>query len=567
MNRNKIVINSIFLTLATVMVLFFAASCSKNVLNQTPLTSFSDDQVWQDEALIKAFVDRTYSLVPHGFTVSPSRNLRLACVTDECYKRGGVADFINAGDITPSDQGILDSWTSGDKLSFWPVIKNCNLFFAKMKDADIEDSVKQNLDGQMRFLRAYSYFMLTSFYGGVPLATEPFGLEDDFALPRNSYDECIAFVVKELDQAAGELPLSYDAKNKGRVTKGAALAIKSRALLYRASPLNNPSGDQNKWKAAADAAKAVIDLGQYALFSDYKGIFLQANQYNSEVIWCRPFDHINNYEGVYIELSLYPNGYNGYGQIHPLQNVVDDYEMKNGEIPVTGYTDEGKPIVNPKSGYDPQNPYVDRDPRFYATVLYDGAPFQGRRVETFLPGGKDSQEGALSPWNATLTGYYVRKFIDESIVNPDSRSNTSNTPWIFCRYAEILLNYAEACYHLGQEDLARQYLNMVRARPTVNMPPVTAGGQDLLSAIQQEDRIEFVFEGHRYFDVRRWKIAPKVLNEPGRMMNIHRDQSTGKKTYQVSVFSTRAFHESNYLVPIPRQEIEKDAKLEQNPGY
>jgi hypothetical protein len=542
-------------------------SCTRDVLDKKPLTSFSDAAVWNDEALVNTFINNTYRLMPHGFLATPSQNLGLACVSDECYKRGGAADFINSGDINPSNLGILDSWTDrGSNTSYWPVITKCNIFFDKIKDSPIEDSVKQKMIGQMKFLRAYSYFRLASFFGGVPLITGPFGLKDSFDIARNTYDECMDFVIKELDDAAQLLPLDWDNANKGRITKGAVMAMKSRVLLYMASPQNNPDNDMGKWQKAADAAKAVIDLGQYALFPDYKGLFLRANSYNSEVIWSRPFNRSVDPEPVYEELSLYPNGYNGFGQIHPLQNIVDDYEMTNGMTPVLGYNNDGSPIINPESGYDPQNPYVNRDPRFYDCIFYDGAPFQGREVETFLPGGKDSNEGALSPWNATLTGYYVRKFVDESIVNP-SADNNGNSPWIFIRYAEVLLNYAEAMYHLGQEATCRTYINMIRSRPGVNMPPVTASGDELLKALQEEDRIEFAFEGHRYFDVRRWKIAPQVLNEPGRKMNIHKDPATGKKTYSVSAFDERHFNDRNYLVPIPQSEIDKDGKLEQNPGY
>src|SRR5699024_2618510 len=318
---------------------------------------------------------------------------------------------------------------------------------------------------------------------------------------RDSYDDVMNFVITELDKAIDELPLGeYDAVNKGRITQGAAMAVKSRALLYAASPLNNPGNDMRKWQMAADAAKGIIDLGQYSLFDNYKSMFLEENIYNAEMIWQRPYNQLENAERVYIELSSYPNGYNGFGQIHPLQNLVDDYETVNGLLP------ENDPA------YDPQNPYEDRDPRFYATILYDGAPFKDRKVETFLPGGLDSNEGPVSAWNATETGYYVRKFVNEEITNPSS-SNISQTPWPFFRYAEVLLNYAEAMYELGDEDTAREYLNMVRSRPSVDMPDVTESGEALFDRIVNERRIELALEEHRWFDVRRWKIAPSVLND------------------------------------------------------
>ena len=364
------------------------------------------------------------------------------------------------------------------------------------------------------------------------------------------------FVISELSDAADLLPLEYSDTELGKITKGAALSAKSRALLYMASPLNNPSNDPTKWQAAADAAKAVIDLNKYSLFPSYKDQFLQANSYNSESIWSRPFNFSVDLELNQggLELSLYPNGYNGFGQAHPLQNLVDVFEMTSGLLPAND------------PSYNPQNPFVNRDPRFYATILYDGAPFQGRGVETFLPGGRDSNEGPVSANNATTTGYYYRKFINESIVDP-SENNQGNSPWIFIRYAEILLNYAEAKLMLGDEPTCRQYINMVRSRPGVNMPPVTETGAALLTRLQHERQIELVFEEHRYFDVRRWKIAPVTDNVPGTKMVINKNLTTGVKTYTVTNFLVRAFADKNYLVPIPQSEINKNPNLVQNPGY
>jgi len=544
---------------------FIFSSCKKNALDIEPLGSFSDPAVWRDEALIGTFVSNTYRIMPHDFVGNPSRALGLGCVTDECYKRGGGADFINSGNLTPSNLGILDFWnTAVNSSGYWAAITKCNLFFDRIGDAPISQSAKDQMSGEMKFLRAFAYFNMISLYGGVPLVTKPFALTDDFNVPRDTYETCFKFVIDELDAAAALLPAEYAAKDQGRITKGAALAAKARALLYDASVLHNPGNDQAKWQKAADAAKAVMDLNKYSLYSDYASLFFRGNSYNSEVIWSRPFDRLADPEQTYVDLSLYPNGYNGFGQIHPLQNIVDEFEMTNGQKPILGYNSDGSQIINPAAGYDPQNPYVNRDPRFYATILFDGAPFKGRPVETFLPGGMDSNEGPLSAWNATLTGYYVRKFLDETVTNP-SGNNHSSVPYIYFRYAEVLLNYAEAMYNLGDEPTCRQYLNLIRSRPGVEMPDITESGPALMDRIIQERRVELVFEGHRYHDVRRWKIAPEVLNIPGKKMNIQKTGST--KTYTVSDFNPRAFFERNYLVPIPQSEIEKNPLLVQNPGY
>ncbi len=539
---------------AGIILIFMLAmfvSC-ENVLDKSPTDRFSDDQVWKDANLITAFVYNTYKLMPTGNTYGAQR--LGAAGTDEIYGRGGSQTYINQGNITPASLGNLNFWTAGDGFNFWTVITKCNIFFDNIEASPIDATAKNRLVGEMKLLRAFAYFKLVSFYGGVPLITKSFGLTDKFDIPRNTYDECMNFVVTELTDAAELLPLTVASSELGRLTKGIALAAKSRALLYMASPLNNPSNSSAKWQAAADAAKAVIDLNKYSLYNDYKGMFLKANSYNSEVIWSRPFNYEIYKEAAYLELSQYPNGYSGYGQCHPYHDMVQSYEMLSGKLPAED------------SAFDPQNPYVNRDPRFYMTILYDGAPFKGREVETFLPGGRDSREGPISSWNATETGYYLRKFIDESVTNPGT-SVQGNSPFIFFRYAEILLNYAEAKYFLGDEATCREYINKVRSRPGVNMPPVTDTGAALLARLQNERKIELSFEEHRWFDIRRWKIAPVIMNTDATRIDIRKNLTTGVKTYTVQTMYKRGFTDKNYLVPIPLTEIEKNANLAQNPGY
>ena len=551
---NKARLSIIFFTIIQVLIGFYVSSCSEDVLDKSPRSAFSDADVWQDEALIKAYINNTYRIVPNGW-VNPG--LRLAGVTDESYSRGGAADYINAGNISPASLGDLDFWTRDTPFNYWAVIEKCNVFLNNIGKSKLTNNALQDrMIGEMKFLRAYSYFRLVAFHGGVPLFSKPFSLTDELNLPRSSYDECMNFVVKELDESVNLLPLEYSPAELGKITKGAALSIKSRVLLYMASPLNNPSNDQAKWQAAADAAKTVIDLNKYSLYPDYKGLFQKVNSYNSEIIWSRPFNTPLDYETAYAELCLFPNSYDGYGQVGALVNLIDDYEMLSGRLPKDDPT------------YNPQNPWVNRDPRFYASILYDGAMFQGKPVETFLPKGKDSPEGTRSPHNASPTGIYVRKFIDESITKVRSmQTNNSNAPWIFVRYAEILLNYAEAKYFLGDEVTCREYINKIRSRSGVNMPLVVESGPALLARLQNERRIELVFEEHRWFDVRRWKIAPVVLNVPGKRMQIIKNLTTGIKTYTVVEFNPRAFSDKDYLVPIPQVEIDRNPLLTQNPGH
>lgn len=506
------------ISLAIICSLSLLSSCKKNILEKSPTASYSDNDVWKSPNLISNFIDNTYRQTPTGYTY---RSLKLASLTDEIYSRGGGNNIINGRNVTPAALGMIDFWVSPNGYSYWPIITKCNIFFQNIEAAPVEAGLKSRMIGEMKFLRAYAYFNLVSLYGGVPLITKVFGLSDEFNQLRNTYDECMRFVITELDEAAAVLPLTYTAANLGRVSKGAALTAKSRALLNMASPLNNATNAAAKWQAAADAAKAVIDLKLYSLFPSYKDQFLRVNTFNAESIWARPYNFSVSPEGTYLELELYPNGYSGYGQVAPFHNLVDEYEMISGKLPKEHAT------------YNPQNPYINRDPRFYASILYDGASFKNRIVETFVPAGRDSREGIISSWNATETGYYVRKFVDESITDP-SETSQGNQPWIFFRYAEILLNYAEASYFLGQEATSKEYLNMVRSRPCVNMPAVTETGGALLARIQHEHQIELVFEDHRWFDIRRWKIAPVVLNKLPKRIDIVKKPVTGAKTYTVN---------------------------------
>ncbi len=551
---NKTKTSAFFYSTLLISSLVFISSCSMDVLDKEPISSFSDAAVWSDVNLTELFINDAYRELTTGFGdfFIPGK------ITDELYGRKGGLNFINAGNIAPASDGGVNFW-SNNNYSYYKTITKANIFFSKVDVIDAapgDAAFKNRMKGEMHLLRAYSYFRLVAFYGGVPLVTKPFELTDDIQVPRNTYDQCMKFVIDECDAAIALLPVTLSAAELGRVSKGAAMSIKARALLYMASPLNNPANTAAKWQAAADAAKAVIDLNVYSLYPNYKDLFLLKNSYNSEVIWSRPYNSDIRNESVYVELHAFPNGSSGFAQMHPYQNFVDEFEMVSGKLPKDDPT------------YDPQNPYINRDPRFYATILYNGAPFKGREIETFLPGGRDTREGPVSKNNATETGYYMRKFYNEEINNP-SPVNNGNSPWIFVRYAEILLNYAEAKFNLGDETTCREYLDMVRSRPGVNMPPVTDTGAALLARIQREREIELCFEEHRWFDVRRWKIAPEVLNKLPKRMDIVKDPTTGVMTYTVNTMAqfTFVFTDKNYLLPVPQSEIDKKPALEQNPGY
>ena len=410
--------------------------------------------------------------------------------------------------------------------------------------------------GQAVFLRAYYYFYLVRAYGGVPLITKAQSLTDSLSVARSTFDECIEFIADEMDKAATMLPDIWEGANVGRATRGAALGLKSRALLYAASELNNPTHDVAKWQRAADAAKEVIDLGTYGLYPDYAQLFLDDN--NAEVMfdvqWAYPY-RINGDPAEIIgsEFVINPQGINGaFGMNRPTQEYVDMFEMANG-----------KSITDPTSGYDPDDPYVDRDPRFYASIFYNGVDWRNQKVETFDGGNHGPGEFDIYETSSTMTGYYSRKFTDPSIpvvyLVDEVKAN-----WILMRYAEILLNYAETQIELGNEGEARTYIDLVRDRS--GMPTVSASGNELVALYRNERAIELGQEEHRYYDVRRWKIAEETLGHPVHKMNVIK---TGDDsfTYEVEEMEERVFDPRMYWQPIPIDEIRKNSKLVQNPGY
>ncbi|RHR37292.1 RagB/SusD family nutrient uptake outer membrane protein [Parabacteroides sp. AF18-52] len=540
MKKNIIFIISIFM-------LFVSTGCSDSFLDRKPQDKISEEDVFNNDDLLTAYVNACYNSIPSGYDF-----IMLSSVTDETYCRHGGTTclVISRGELNP-DNVTNDDWGWFTGLNYWSkayqYIRDINVFFEKINDAQITEEIKERLTGEMKFLRAYIYSNLIWRYGGVPIITRSYSLgEQDYSLGRNTYDECVEFILNELEEAIDILPDKMNGSNWGRASADVCKALRARVLLYWASPLVNTSNDITRWERARDANKEVMDLSGYSLSSNYKNIFLEAT--NEEIIFLRQFTKANGHNMM---VNNSPNGYDGNGGNCPLQNLVDDYEMK-----ATGL----KPAET-GSGFDPNDPYKGRDPRFYMTVLYNGAMYKGRAVETFTPGGKDSSEGN-SGWNTSLTGYYMFKFLDENQLV----SETNTMPLIFFRLSEFYLNYAEAQYHLGAEDECRRAINEIRGRTGVEMPPVTATGDKLLEKVYQERRIELALENHRYFDLRRWKLAEKYENINAMGCGI--TLNNGTYTYSPIKVLDRKFLPQHYWVPIPREEIVKsNYVLKQNPGY
>lgn len=530
-----------------------------------------------------------------------------ANIVDEAHYRGNAPSLnFKNGVITPDNIPAWNYSRLRQWLDLYKTIRFCNIFFSKVDEVPFKEGLvdgknqRDRMTGEVHFLRAYLYHFLTSTYGGVPIITEAYGLDDEFKAARNSYAECVDFMVTECDQAAALLPDVQTGNNFGRATRGAALALKARILLYAASDLYNtdvfPSypnpeligyTDGNRtarWQAAKDAAKAVIDLNQYTLFraepapsdsvaQNYVDLFMSKS--NEEDIFIKFFTvPMGQRMGLYTS----PNGYHGWGVNAPIGNVVDDFEMADG----TKFD-----WSNPEHAAEP---YKNREPRFYATILYNEAPWRERpndvkgidplnkiqtgrwqrwnsatnsMVEEF---GVDTRKSPIEDWNGSYTGYYLRKYVDP---NNDAQYVNQTVTWRFMRYTEVVLNYAEACIELGEDAEARTYINKVRTR--AGLPGLTESGDALKARYRNERRIELAFEDHRFFDVRRWVIGPEALDVTtvaDIVYTLNADHTTATvPTVTHKVFETHTWQDKAYFLPILRDEMNKNDLLVQNPDY
>ncbi|MCE7038943.1 RagB/SusD family nutrient uptake outer membrane protein [Dyadobacter sp. CY312] len=589
-------------------LLFFSSSCNTDFLDKAPLDQYSEAAVWNDPALIQAFVNSIYFGIPHGFS-----NIMMASISDESMYNGDFGSSnVTKSLVTPSDYSIWNTYNRQEGMIWeneYKYIRAANIFMGRIQAAPVDDAaMRTRLTGEVHFLRAYLYFNLLSIYGGVPIVTEAYGLGENYEVKRNTFEECVKFISEELDKAASMLPAVYsDAALKGRATKGAALGLKARLLLYAASDLyHNQSkwatGYANPelvgyvganrtalWESAKAACKAVMDLGVYSMYKpvpgtgesaadNYAEMFLTKE--NSEDIFVRFFLPKTDEEWDGYNPGLYnnPNGYHGWGSNTPLGQLVDSYEMKDG----TKFS-----WANPEHAKDP---YKNREPRFYASILYEGAPWRKRpsdviasdpvgiiqvgfwerwnatTSQTDVIPGLDTRKGPIEDWNGTYTGYYLRKFVDPKI---DAQYVKQDWPWRYMRYTEILLNYAEACIGLGQETEAKTYINMIRKR--AGMPDITETGAALVERYRNERKIELAYEDHRYFDVRRWMIAGSTFGHAKGVdvrypLNADRTTAT-KPVYKVIEVQERGWRDRHYLLPIKLDEMNRNKLLIQNPLY
>ncbi len=538
--------------------------CNDDLLNVTPTDRISDASITADSSLFEDFVINRYmgaklqDKEAEGTNPGFGRGFEYALwasLTDEAiYNSDDNTWLVQRGQLAPENTGITGTIWSRSYRS----IRECNYALSKIGEVTMSDSRKKLITAEIKFIRAFRYHDLIRNYGQIILIGDKvYELGEDFTDPaifeKSTISEGMQYIAEQLDQAAADLPSlnTNSAWPLGRATSGAALALKSRILLYAASPLYTAG----TWQAAADAAQEVINLN-YSLNPDYRTLFLTPS--SNEIIFERLY--VRGARHVCLEISNAANGYGGWAGNSPLQNLVDAYEVKvdaNTSVPFDW-----------SNTTHAQAPYENRDPRFYASILYNGAQYRGREVETFEPGGKDSKDGQ-SNWNTSKTGYYLYKFIDTNLPIDNPWDVAGTQPWIYLRYAEVLLNYAEAKNEASGPDASvYSAINLIRQR--AGMPDFPAGlsQSEMRDRIRNERQVELAFEEHRFYDVRRWKIAMDTENEPAYGISITKDGSNNLTYARKVALGGRMFAEKHYWLPIPRAEIQSSGGLlEQSPQY
>ncbi|WP_343702031.1 RagB/SusD family nutrient uptake outer membrane protein [Chitinophaga sp.] len=509
------------------------------------------EQVFGSFVQSERFLANVYSRLPSEYAT------KYCNASDEAKSPHGTSaeNQINNGVFSPAGNPY-NNWTAT-----YQAIRSVNIFLANAHKIPVlnaeQEKDKPRMTGEAHFLRAFFYADLFRRWGGVPIIEQPLDVTENMQIPRNTAEEVVEFIVKECDAATELLGTEYTSNHLGRATKGAAMALKARVLLYAASPLHNPSGAAAKWERAAAAAKDIMAMQFYELHNNYKLLF--HTRVSKEII----FQHTVNYTDYTLQTFIPSLG--GQVGVAPLQNMVDEYEMSNGQQPFLKGQTGLAPAINPASGYNPANPYVNRDPRFYMSILYNGASWHGTTVYTYFGAPSDGINGGF---NNTPTGYYLAKTVDETANRTPSVRNGNNY-WIYFRYAEVLLNYAEALNESLEQPSQDVYnaVNAIRSRPGVNMPPLPAGlsKEQMRERIRHERKIELAFEGHRFFDIKRWRIGLEVMPDAYGMM-VTRSTSGG---YQFERFflERRVYRRHYDLFPIMQTEINRNAALVQNPDY
>ena len=585
-------------------------ACNDDFFDQVPDDRITIEQVFQRTSYSEKYLATVYSyILNEAHRTSPIPWDPCSDDLDVTYDREDYNSYqINLGNWSASSD-YYEFWSH-----FYRGIRSATYFIQHIGDNQemLNDPTRgplvvEQYKNEARFLRAWFYYNLLRQYGPCVLLGDevlPGDLDRDdvkMNLPRSSYDECVDYIVGELDDIIDNerLPLHFTSqadKDYGRATLAMCMGLKSRVLLLAASPQfnGNPAyagvvnkdgkhlfataKDPEKWKRAADAAKAIIDLGIFDLYKEYhsdgtldpymscRNVFLE--NWNSEVMMVRINNNLSSWER-----SASPRQFSGYESMGATQQLVDAFRMNDGSA-ITAEQEKGfstQEYKDAKSGWvfapaGTRNMFVNREPRFYVNICFNGAYWIGdqkTRIQLYYTGGS----GKKGTWDYPRSGYIAIKNVSPSS-NP-LNNNYIKRPFLMMRYAEMLLNYVEALneYDPGNPDIEK-YLNLIRERG--GLGPVQSGlSQELMrEQIRLERRIELCFEQLRYFDTRRWLIAEQTDGGPFYGMNVDAGNSfTDEAFYEKTVFETRVFRPEFYLFPIPQSEINRDPQIVQNPGW
>lgn len=536
--------------------------------------NWQEVDVWSEFSNIKKYMAAVYSKTPGGF--HEVGGAFLAASTDNAEHRNQRSQItkFNLGTWSMFDtpNGAWSTNYTGIRLAntFIMHADTCTLYREQFNMAAHQKNLKElyRYRGEARFLKAFFYFELFKRYGSIPLVEDWADQLTPVEYERNSIEDVVNKICELCDSAYVYLPSLTDLSgndyknNLGHPFKGTAYALKSRAYLYGASKLSNPDGHLNHFYDSCAVYSAKLFNMGYKLEPDYGSLFVPNTatmQNNKEVIW-----DIRQASSSSLETANFPIGYySGDGNANPTQDLVDAYEFRNGEEFDWSNLSHVLDIYNVEK----------RDKRFGATILFNGAFMQGREVECF-EGGRDASNSVV---DGTRTGYYLRKFLKlDADLSADGSS--SRHYWPIFRYSEILLNYAEAMNFLygpnqdpkGYGKTALEAINEVRSRAGLQDLPESISKDDFEKKLRNERRVELAFEGHRHWDVRRWKIAEETIGIPVHGVKIIRNYNPDgsyKDEYEKYELENRVFDEKMYLYPIPADEILMTKGLPQNPGW
>lgn len=543
------------------LVIAFMSSACSDFLDTSLDRNQTGETIATNRGTIWNFGYAFYSPIGYGFTTID--NNIFATASDEAQQTSASSNVIyfNKGMLNESVNPLFYLYQN-----YYEGIRAANFFLDYVADGKGEALLAENRNlitdatnykrdleslkwfkAEAHVARAYYYAELIKMFGGVPIVESH--TDDGQMIARSSYEEVVEYIVKEIDDHKADLALNWNdfSEREGRFTLGAALAIKARVLLYAASPLHNESNDVKKWERAAAAVNELVsstDLS-YSLAPDYGSYFIGGNPLSSsETIYA-----VRSWQANTMEANNYPiTTQGGKSGATPSHNLVSAYEYV------------GTP--------DPTDPYANRDPRLAASIVTNGSTWNGRTIDQSAGGSDD-----MAKANTSKTGYYLKKFLTDGLNL--TQGATAQHNWVAYRWAEVLLNYAEAVNEAYGPDVvpagfamsAREALQQVRNRASADLPAVTASDKDSFrKAVKHERRVELAFEDHRYWDLLRWKDAMEVLNNPILGVKVAKNGNTF--SYEVAEVATRTFYERNYYLPFLRSEIENSNNtLEQNPQY